>query len=124
MDVPGTEEERRRRARLRNYFQKQDLFWPIGKWPQWAQDFAVGDRHGNRNRFNFFFFLWVNGLDIETAGSWTLLIDRVDGNSIYSAEPKHVRHIAQMESQARDDAERFASGKRMMDMTLGYVHEW
>jgi len=80
----------------------------------------------NRDRFTLFFFLAANGLDGETAGLWTLLIDvRPDESGalrpiVGQYDQTAHRHIKQMQRQL-EEGTLFRGDKPMMDLAKGYV---
>jgi len=120
-----------REARVWNYFNKDETgFWPLRDWPYWAKDVMLSAHRTNRERFNLFFFLWVNGLPPERGMLWTLCSDVVtrDGESHIITEgydESAHRQARQMIQQAVDDRDGVKpwlyAPKKMMDMTSGHV---
>jgi len=118
--------EARRQARLRNHFNGQawrDLFWPLREWPNWAQELALKEHKGNRDRFSLFYFFVANGMDPWQARHAVLAFDArptafgielIDGD--YDVHAR--RQIMQMIKQA-EDGSLFKTNKRYFDMTLG-----
>lgn len=117
--------ERRRQARLRNYFNSakwRDLFWPLREWPVWVQDCALQEHKGNRDRFTLFYFFAANGLDPWQARHAVLAsdarptafgIEPQDGDYDLHARRQMLQMIKQVE-----DGSLFKSNKRYFDMHL------
>jgi len=98
------EEEGRRRARVWNYYNKQDEFWPMREWPKWVQELGLLPHKNLRERFTFFRFLAVNGLRPEMCGAWTLTNDVKQGQNLVQNgyDDAAWRHVAQMQQQLMD----------------------
>lgn len=64
-----------REGRLWNYFNRQDDFWAIREWPKWAQEIALKAHKRYRERYRFFLFLTLNGLNPLTARMWLVMKD-------------------------------------------------
>jgi len=64
-----------REARVWNYFTRQDEFWGIREWPEWAQQIALLEHKRYRDRYRFFLFLTFNGLNPLTARMWVVMMD-------------------------------------------------
>lgn len=110
-----------RKARIWNRMNKGEDFYPIHKWPLWAQILALKEHRGNSERYSFFFFLTSNGLSPDIAGSWTLLYDVQNGLEITAGYSlKAHRQVLQMKKQIQD-GKFFLGEKKVFDMHLGYV---
>jgi len=77
IDTPerGIQMEGMRKARLQNYFNKQDEFWAFREWPLWVQEIALQRHKRYRERYRFFLFLVFNGLNPLTARMWVIMKD-------------------------------------------------
>jgi len=64
-----------RKARIVNFLNKEEFFFPIRVWPTWAAEDVLNPHKDNPMRFKFFQFLTFNGLDPEVAKQWTLMSD-------------------------------------------------
>ena len=64
-----------REARVWNYFNQQDDFWPIREWPPWAQEQALMFHKTYHPRYQLFRFLVFNGLNPTTAAGWIYISD-------------------------------------------------
>lgn len=99
---------------------RQDIFWPIETWPEWAQNSIVLAHKGDSQVFNLAVFLLVNGLDEATTFKWISARDVKNG--IFQ-EGDYTR-------KERQDMERIRfrwstgmlplEGKRVFDMRGGY----
>lgn len=69
--VPNTDRE----ARMWNYFNRQDLFWPIRKWPPWAQHDMMEFHKKYDPRYHLMRFLCFNGMAPRIAASWIYISD-------------------------------------------------
>jgi len=59
-----------REARVWNFFNRQDDFWPIREWPLWAQRVALMEHKKHDDRFSLFRFLVFNGLEPQLSLHW------------------------------------------------------
>lgn len=111
-----------REARVWNYLNRGDWFWPIREWPVFLQKMQLKEHRNNRERYTLFFFLTGNGMSPDIAGQWTILRDigqggvEKEGNYDKSARAQ----IIQMKEQIRKGSF-FKGDKKIMDMTLGRV---
>jgi len=118
--------ERMRRARLRNYFNKQDFFFPIHTWPTYLQDLMLEEIHRRRDRFTLFFFLVANGLEPHIAVEWISARDYYNGELVahprYS-EYKRNKHFNEMIAQCDDTSPNymFKKQKKMINLSSGRV---
>ena len=96
-DAPA---ERMRRARMRNFFMRQDIFFTFNEWPEWVQDLILEGHHKRRARYSLFFFLVANGLNPEIAIEWIKAIDYHNGRLVSGAyTQKHEKHFHEMLGQ-------------------------
>lgn len=92
-----------RKLRLTKFFNEQDEISPFVEWPKWAQVSAMTEYKSNHARFQFFQFLWRNGLAPHTCGEWTRIYDYQHGRRMFLNVPKIVKHVSQMIRQALND---------------------
>lgn len=112
----------RREARLRNYFMKQDTFYPISQWPQWVQNDVTLEHKTNRNRYNLFFFFASNGLDPEVAKDWVLAVDATGDTLIQGAYDAKTDYQMNRQLVPQAYAGTLWKGRKMMmDMVMGKV---
>ena len=71
-----------RESRLWNYFTRQDDFWPIREWPEWAREAALLHHKKYRERYRLFLFWTFNGLNPFTARMWLIMNDYKNGRYI------------------------------------------
>lgn len=90
-----------RKLRLIKFYNQQDYMAPFGDWPNWARVSALNREKTNHQRFQFFQFLWRNGLQPHWCGEWTRLLDWQHKKCFYLQDPKIIKHIGQMIGQAR-----------------------
>jgi hypothetical protein len=108
--------EGRRIARIRNYLNKQDLFWSYREWPEWARITVTKAHKRNSERYNLFVFLTMNGLNPEHAARWARMTDVRNGFQIIEdIRDKTDRHVDQMKRQL-EDGTLFLGGKRVFCM--------
>lgn len=92
-----------RQRRVAKYYDNQDNLPPLSEWPAWAQRSALNDNKSNHERFQFFQFLWRNGLPPYMCGEWTRIIDYQHNKRLFNNDPKAVKHVNQMIRQAQTD---------------------
>lgn len=110
---------------MRNFFMKQDYFYPLSSWPKYIQDIALKEHRTNRERFTFFFFLVVNGLMPETASEWVLSYDYRFGALVEGAYDSQA--IIQVRNQLPKDTQSgklFQGKKLILDMYDLKVRRW
>jgi len=110
-----------RMARVWNYLNTGEDFYPIRDWPAYLRASIMSSHRMNRQRFNLFFFLVANGLEPEVAGQWTLLYDVKDGVPLsmgYDYEAK--RQVQQMIKQ-HNDGSLYRERKHIYSMASGKV---
>lgn len=96
----------RRQAKLINYFNRADDFFPFREWPEWIQRWILqGQLKGNTMRYKVFCFFSYNGLDPTTTMQYMLLwgwslTGVMLAPRLGDREPKVMRHLAQMRKQA------------------------
>jgi len=71
----GVEPKTPRESRLWNYFNKQDEFWAIRKWPPWAQADMITFHKNYDQRYHLMRFLCFNGMNPRLAASWIYISD-------------------------------------------------
>lgn len=112
-------EEGRRKARVQNFFNRQDDFWAFREWPLWVQEIALQKHKKYRERYRFFLFLTWNGLNPLTARMWLIM---KDWRGRYIEEDYDRSAWSQIDGMVRDafskDLFRNKQG-RMYDMILG-----
>lgn len=109
-----------RKARVWNFLNTGDAFWPIVKWPDYLQDMMLKAHKSNRERFRLMQFLIGNGMDPTRARIWVTVRDVEDGYRLrfepYDAVA--VRDMDGMVVKARDGT---LFQYAYYDMTLGRV---
>jgi len=114
-----------RQARLWNYLNGQDVFWPIRSWPNYLQDMALEAHKKRRSRFRLFQFLVFNGLSPGWAATWIQMRDYVKGEAVLDNTwtDKHIKHIVDMFRQLQDGTlfSNNAGNAMIFDMTDGRV---
>jgi len=73
--MEGVRAKTPRESRMWNYFNKQDLFWPIREWPPWAQDNMLLLHKNYDQRYHLMRFLVFNGMNPRIAASWIYISD-------------------------------------------------
>jgi hypothetical protein len=119
-----------RKMGLEAFFNRQDLFWPLYKWPSWARDAILKEHKNNRDRYALFVFLTLNGLPPDIAGHWVLSHHRRGrvgqrGNLVQGIYDDNARRqvFKQMPQQLED--ERLCPPKmKIFDMHLRKVVEY
>jgi len=71
----GVEPKDTREARMLNYFNKQDIFWPIREWPPWAQEDMLRFHKNYDQRYHLMRFLCFNGMNPREAAAWIYISD-------------------------------------------------
>lgn len=113
---------KQREARLWNYFNKQDIFFPIRDWPWYQADNILSEHKDNRQRYNLFFFLVGNGLRVSIASEWTLCADVINGNLVTGVyDTTALLQVGRQMPEQVAKGQMFKGTKSMMDMTLGRV---
>lgn len=106
-----------RSARIWNWANRGDLFFPINQWPPHMRAYLLaGDKKNNEGRYNLFVFLVGNGMSPELAADWVRISDAAQGVVVYTTREKVMRHVDQMVKQYHD--RRLFSEKRVFDMIL------
>lgn len=127
-----------REARVWNYLNSQDEFYPLRKWPGWAQYIAMKDDKNNKDRFELFRWLVVNGLSPATASVWATLQDVTPSASTgvwrlkVDERTKVDKHMSQMVLQYTTDDPTFFGHSRVLVLGAGdagqdrvvYLDEW
>jgi len=113
------EEEGRRKARLMNYFNKQDEFWAFREWPNWVQQIAIQAHKKYRERYRFFLFLVFNGLNPLTARMWVIIRDYRNGHFV--EEDYDNSAWSQIDGMVRDAFNKnlYKNRGKVFDMILG-----
>lgn len=110
-----------RTARLWNYLNRGEDFFPIRLWPTYLAEMMMLEHKKNRDRFTLFFFLTGNGFEPTMARDWVLASDFKDGRVILGTyDPSAYKHMSQLIEQARSGT-LFNGDKKIMDMNLGRV---
>jgi len=111
-----------RAARLYSFFRRQDWFWGIDEWPEWAQRMAVKRHKDSRERYRLFVFFTYNGLAGDLAASWIKARDvRQDGWLVWERyDVPAMNQLATLQREARS-GELFNKCGKVMDMTKGRV---
>jgi len=112
-------------ARIWNYLNGQDEFYPIRKWPGWARHLAIREEKGNKDRFELYRWLVVNGLNPETAKDWARMRDVTPSHvtgvwRIHVDERRKVQdHMDQMERQYLTEDPTFFNHSRLLVLGAG-----
>jgi len=69
--VPNTPRE----ARVWNFLNSGEDFFPIREWPNYLKEMALKEHKNHRERYRLFLFLSANGLHPDIAASWVLMAD-------------------------------------------------
>lgn len=108
-----------RKLRLTKFYQDQDELPSFDTWPPWARVSALNDDKTNHARFQFFQFLWRNGVRPHICGEWTRLYDVQHGKRKFLNDAKIIKHVNQMIHQALNDKGRgIMSRGRVYDLLL------
>jgi len=115
-----------REARVWNFLNAQDDFFPIRSWPAWLQDIALSEHRNNRDRYNYFFFLVANGLQPTLAGEWTLMnnVEKTGHGGMVAVSQGYNDHARRQVTQMIQQLGAgcfFTGKKKMMDLASGKV---
>lgn len=127
-----------RESRIWNWLNKQDEFYPVRRWPGWARYVVMKKDKGNKDRFELYRWLVVNGCNPETAGTWSSMQDAVPGailgvpHVVVDMRPKVLQHLNQMETQYLTDDPKFFNNARILVLGAGdagqdrvvYLDQW
>lgn len=92
-----------REARVWNYLNKGEYFYPIRLWPEHLQEMALAEHKELRERYRFFQFLTWNGLGIEKAQEWTFMNDVRNGEPVEGDYDRAAwTQMKDMKQKARD----------------------
>jgi len=114
----GAQREGQRKARLQNYFNRQDEFWAFREWPLWVQQIALQAHKRFRERYRLFLFFVWNGLNPLTARMWVIIRD-YKGRFI---EEEYDRSAwSQLDQMVKDafNKELYKPETKMFDMITG-----
>lgn len=125
-------------ARIWNYLNVQDEFYPVRKWPGWARYIAMKTDKTNKDRFELYRWLVVNGCNPTTAGAWARITDATPSANTgvwrvhVDQRLKVDKHIDQMEHQYLTEDPTFFNHSRLMVLGAGdagqdrvvYLDEW
>jgi len=110
-----------REARIWNYFNQQDDFWAIRKWPPWAQQDMLAFHKTYDQRYHLMRFLCFNGMNPRSAAAWIYISDisstGIPLAGIYDASA--VSQITGMIGQATKGT-LWKSYHRIFDMITGH----
>lgn len=110
-----------REARMWNYFNKQDLFWPIRLWPLWAQQDMMLFHKKYTQRYKLHRFLVFNGMNPMVAASWIYISD-ISGTGVPLAGIYDNSAVAQINGQIQQakDGTLWKRSHRIFDMITRY----
>jgi len=103
---------------------KQDSFWPIESWPQWAQASILKVHRKRGDNYTLFCFLVGNGLAPRTAGEWVWNNDVVNGKwcaPLHGYDDSDSKRDKDGLINRALEKKLFPIGKAIMDMTLNKV---
>jgi len=110
-----------REARVWNYLNQTEEWWPIHTWPAYIQTLCLERHKRNRERFTMMFFFLANGLEPAVAASWTLMTDVIRGVPIsHGYDDAAIRQVHQIQTQHATGS-LYRDSKLMYDMVLGRV---
>lgn len=110
-----------REARVWNYINRQDLFWHMSLWPEWAQTAMLMEHKTYDRRYDLIYFLTANGLDPDVALEWITCRDVVNGTCLTEAYDKHAwRDMLGLIKKAKEGT-LLHGNKPMLDMIIGRV---
>lgn len=105
------------------YFNTQDIFFPIDKWPRWAQKQILKPHKSHKDFYELFGFLVLNGLHPEIAEEWisarSTTMDR--SRLVFEEYDNAYRRSAAENIERAKTGTLFGHGRRIYDMTLGRV---
>jgi len=116
----------RRQARVLNFYNTAEDFWPARQWPAWILKWMLnGHLRGNAMRYKVFCFFNFNGMDPNEIVKLMITydVDRVRGRippPFADRQDKVMRHLMQMRKQAY--AGTLLGDAPMMDMVAGFAH--
>jgi len=100
-----------RQARLWNYFNKQDVFYPIRRWPSWVAGIQLSPKKRRNDRYRLFLFYVYNGLPSWLAVEFITLFDYRQKMFYFNAlSKKHEKHLKEM-------ADSFHKGELLLKMS-------
>jgi len=108
-----------RQARIWNFLNSGEDFFPIRDWPDYLQTLQLKQHRVNRERFTLFFFLAANGLDPEVAAQWTLLNDVIHGRLITRGYDYQAHRQVQQLITQHTSGSLYSGRKRIYDMNAG-----
>lgn len=122
--APGINPTNPRQARVWNYLNKGDEFYPIRAWPTWAQSAAMLSHRSFRDRFTYFRWLASNGASPAFLTRVVLLTDVTNGGISFDSSGYDLsagRHVNSMLEQLKS-GKLFDSNPSVLDMHCGRVH--
>jgi len=111
--------------KIYTWLERQDDFWKIHEWPDWARKLAITLHKSDSQMYNFMVFLIANGLDPAKSMIWTLA-NTVHYDIIVMNPPVgRARYTMKEFEDCRRVVEKAKKGtlllgkKRVYDMNLG-----
>lgn len=105
------------------YFNTQDIFFSIDKWPLWAQKQMLKPHKSHKDYYELFGFLVYNGLHPEIADDWiSAKSTTMDRSRLIYEQYDASYHRSAMENMERArNGTLFGHGRRIFDMIQGRV---